>query len=206
MSKNKGISLTNEQFMMLCNGSGIKYGNKPNLAEEWNKVVEDNENFHALTLQVKSWLDEEYAQRLSEMTRNYEAEINSQDKQIRKLRNKVASMELQVQMLEKSNKKQTHVVQNHQEQIRDLLDLKGEMKAFRKEYKKLEDHVKSISKLLRAFAYVSKIVAPGDSFKVMTKKFKRKADEDFYYYRSSTSKRIRIPDILESNIVDVNVD
>ncbi len=202
MSKNKGISLTNEQFMMLCNGSGIKYGNNPNLAEEWNKVVEDNENFHALTLQVKSWLDEEYAQRLSEMTRNYEAEINSQDKQIRKLRNKVASMELQVQMLEKSNKKEARVVQKHQEQIRDLLDLKDEMKEFHKEYKKLENQVKSISKLLRVFVSLTRIVAPGDSFKEMTKKLKRKAEDD--YYNRLAQNRIGIPEILNSKIIDVD--
>lgn len=198
MSKNKGISLTNEQFMMLCNST--KYGNNPNLAEEWNKVVEDNENFHALTLQVKSWLDEEYAQRLSEMTRNYEAEINSQDKQIRKLRNKVASMEIQVQMLKKSNKKNTHVGQKHQEQIRDLLDLKDEVKAFRKEYKKLEEQVKSISKFLRVFASLTRIAAPGDSFKEMTKKLKRKAEDD--YYNRLVPNRIGIPEILNSKIID----
>lgn len=63
MPKNKNVSLTDEQFMMLLNGISSRNDKSLNLTEEWSKVVGDNESFAALTNQIHSWVDDEYAKK-----------------------------------------------------------------------------------------------------------------------------------------------
>lgn len=106
----KKVSLTNEQLMMLLDGTSCRSSNNLNLTEEWSKIVDDNDDFAALTDQIHSWLDDEYAKKLSEMTQSYEERVKEQDRIIRRLRHKMESMEWQVHELKKSVKRNERVL------------------------------------------------------------------------------------------------
>ena len=184
MPKNKNVSLTDEQFMMLLNGISSRNDKSLNLTEEWSKVVGDNESFAALTNQIHSWVDDEYAKKINEMTKGYEAQVHAQDKSLRKMQRKVDSMEMEMQMMAKEIKNHARIIRKDGDRIDEVLNLKDKIKEFRKNYKQLEEEVQAISKFLKQLTFRMHIAIPGDSLKKATKKLKRLGYRIFYRVRS----------------------
>lgn len=202
MPKNKNVSLTDEQFMMLLNGISSRNDKSLNLTEEWSKVVGDNESFAALTNQIHSWVDDEYAKKINEMTKGYEAQVHAQDKSLRKMQRKVDSMEMEMQMMAKEIKNHARIIRKDGDRIDEVLNLKDKIKEFRKNYKQLEEEVQAISKFLKQLTFRMHIAIPGDSLKKATKKLKRLGNP--YYYATSSKKATMLPDFLQSEIVDTD--
>lgn len=202
MPKNKNVSLTDEQFMMLLNGISSRNDKSLNLTEEWSKVVGDNESFAALTNQIHSWVDDEYAKKINEMTKGYEAQVHAQDKSLRKMQRKVDSMEMEMQMMAKEIKNHARIIRKDGDRIDEVLNLKDKIKEFRKNYKKLEEEVQAISKFLKQLTFRMHIAIPGDSLKKATKKLKRLGNP--YYYATSAKRATMLPDFLQSEIVDTD--
>ena len=200
MPKNKNVSLTDEQFMMLLNGISSRNDKSLNLTEEWSKVVGDNESFAALTNQIHSWVDDEYAKKINEMTKGYEAQVHAQDKSLRKMQRKVDSMEMQ--MMAKEIKNHARIIRKDGDRIDEVLNLKDKIKEFRKNYKQLEEEVQAISKFLKQLTFRMHIAIPGDSLKKATKKLKRLGNP--YYYATSAKRATMLPDFLQSEIVDTD--
>lgn len=186
MPKNKNVSLTDEQFMMLLNGISSRNDKSLNLTEEWSKVVGDNESFAALTNQIHSWVDDEYAKKINEMTKGYEAQVHAQDKSLRKMQRKVDSMEMEMQMMAKEIKNHARIIRKDGDRIDEVLNLKDKIKEFRKNYKQLEEEVQAISKFLKQLTFRMHIAIPGDSLKKATKKLKRLGNP--YYYATSAKR------------------
>ena len=202
MPKNKNVSLTDEQFMMLLNGISSRNDKSLNLTEEWSKVVGDNESFAALTNQIHSWVDDEYAKKINEMTKGYEAQVHAQDKSLRKMQRKVDSMEMEMQMMAKEIKNHARIIRKDGDRIDEVLNLKDKIKEFRKNYKQLEAEVQAISKFLKQLTFRMHIAIPGDSLKKATKKLKRLGNP--YYYATSAKRATMLPDFLQSEIVDTD--
>lgn len=202
MPKNKNVSLTDEQFMMLLNGISSRNDKSLNLTEEWSKVVGDNESFAALTNQIHSWVDDEYAKKINEMTKGYEAQVHAQDKSLRKMQHKVDSMEAKMQMMAREVKNNARIIQKDGDRISEVLNLKDKIKESRKNYKQLEEEVQAISKFLKQLTFRMHIAIPGDSLKKATKKLKRLGNP--YYYATSSKKATMLPDFLQSEIVDTD--
>lgn len=202
MPKNKNVSLTDEQFMMLLNGISSRNDKSLNLTEEWSKVVGDNESFAALTNQIHSWVDDEYAKKINEMTKGYEAQVHAQDKSLRKMQRKVDSMEMEMQMMAKEIKNHARIIRKDGDRIDEVLNLKDKIKEFRKNYKHLEEEVQAISKFLKQLTFRMHIAIPGDSLKKATKKLKRLGNP--YYYATSAKRATMLPDFLQSEIVDTD--
>ena len=202
MPKNKNVSLTDEQFMMLLNGISSRNDKSLNLTEEWSKVVGDNESFAALTNQIHSWVDNEYAKKINEMTKGYEAQVHAQDKSLRKMQRKVDSMEMEMQMMAKEIKNHARIIRKDGDRIDEVLNLKDKIKEFRKNYKQLEEEVQAISKFLKQLTFRMHIAIPGDSLKKATKKLKRLGNP--YYYATSAKRATMLPDFLQSEIVDTD--
>ena len=202
MPKNKNVSLTDEQFMMLLNGISSRNDKSLNLTEEWSKVVGDNESFAALTNQIHSWVDDEYAKKINEMTKGYEAQGHAQDKSLRKMQRKVDSMEMEMQMMAKEIKNHARIIRKDGDRIDEVLNLKDKIKEFRKNYKQLEEEVQAISKFLKQLTFRMHIAIPGDSLKKATKKLKRLGNP--YYYATSAKRATMLPDFLQSEIVDTD--
>ncbi len=202
MPKNKNVSLTDEQFMMLLNGISSRNDKSLNLTEEWSKVVGDNESFAALTNQIHSWVDDEYAKKINEMTKGYEAQVHAQDKSLRKMQRKVDSMEMEMQMMAKEIKNHARIIRKDGDRIDEVLNLKDKIKEFRKNYKQLEEEVQAISKFLKQLTFRMHIAIPGDSLKKATKKLKRLGNP--YYYATSAKRATMLPDFLQSEIVDTD--
>ena len=202
MPKNKNVSLTDEQFMMLLNGISSRNDKSLNLTEEWSKVVGDNESFAALTNQIHSWVDDEYAKKINEMTKGYEAQVHAQDKSLRKMQRKVVSMEMEMQMMAKEIKNHARIIRKDGDRIDEVLNLKDKIKEFRKNYKQLEEEVQAISKFLKQLTFRMHIAIPGDSLKKATKKLKRLGNP--YYYATSAKRATMLPDFLQSEIVDTD--
>lgn len=202
MPKNKNVSLTDEQFMMLLNGISSRNDKSLNLTEEWSKVVGDNESFAALTNQIHSWVDDEYAKKINEMTKGYEAQVHAQDKSLRKMQRKVDSMEMEMQMMAREVKNNARIIRKDGDRIDEVLNLKDKIKEFRKNYKQLEEEVQAISKFLKQLTFRMHIAIPGDSLKKATKKLKRLGNP--YYYATSSKKATMLPDFLQSEIVDTD--
>ena len=202
MPKNKNVSLTDEQFMMLLNGISSRNDKSLNLTEEWSKVVGDNESFAALTNQIHSWVDDEYAKKINEMTKGYEAQVHAQDKSLRKMQRKVDSMEMEMQMMAKEIKNHARIIRKDGDRIDEVLNLKDKIKEFRKNYKQLEEEVQAISKFLKQLTFRMHITIPGDSLKKATKKLKRLGNP--YYYATSAKRATMLPDFLQSEIVDTD--
>lgn len=202
MPKNKNVSLTDEQFMMLINGISSRNDKSLNLTEEWSKVVGDNESFAALTNQIHSWVDDEYAKKINEMTKGYEAQVHAQDKSLRKMQRKVDSMEMEMQMMAKEIKNHARIIRKDGDRIDEVLNLKDKIKEFRKNYKQLEEEVQAISKFLKQLTFRMHIAIPGDSLKKATKKLKRLGNP--YYYATSAKRATMLPDFLQSEIVDTD--
>ena len=202
MPKNKNVSLTDEQFMMLLNGISSRNDKSLNLTEEWSKVVGDNESFAALTNQIHSWVDDEYAKKINEMTKGYEAQVHAQDKSLRKMQRKVDSMEMEMQMMAKEIKNHARIIRKDGDRIDEVLNLKDKIKEFRKNYKQLEEEVQAISKFLKQLTFRMHIAIPGDSLKKATKKLKRL--DNPYYYATSAKRATMLPDFLQSEIVDTD--
>ena len=202
MPKNKNVSLTDEQFMMLLNGISSRNDKSLNLTEEWSKVVGDNESFAALTNQIHSWVDDEYAKKINEMTKGYEAQVHAQDKSLRKMQRKVDSMEMEMQMMAKEIKNHARIIRKDGDRIDEVLNLKDKIKEFRKNYKQLEEEVQAISKFLKQLTFRMHIAIPGDSLKQATKKLKRLGNP--YYYATSAKRATMLPDFLQSEIVDTD--
>ena len=202
MPKNKNVSLTDEQFMMLLNGISSRNDKSLNLTEEWSKVVGDNESFAALTNQIHSWVDDEYAKKINEMTKGYEAQVHAQDKSLRKMQRKVDSMEMEMQMMAKEIKNHARIIRKDGDRIDEVLNLKDKIKEFRKNYKQLEEEVQAISKFLKQLTFRMHIAIPGDSLKKATKKLKRLGSP--YYYATSAKRATMLPDFLQSEIVDTD--
>ena len=200
MPKNKNVSLTDEQFMMLLNGISSRNDKSLNLTEEWSKVVGDNESFAALTNQIHSWVDDEYAKKINEMTKGYEAQVHAQDKSLRKMQRKVDSMEME--MMAKEIKNHARIIRKDGDRIDEVLNLKDKIKEFRKNYKQLEEEVQAISKFLKQLTFRMHIAIPGDSLKKATKKLKRLGNP--YYYATSAKRATMLPDFLQSEIVDTD--
>ena len=196
MPKNKNVSLTDEQFMMLLNGISSRNDKSLNLTEEWSKVVGDNESFAALTNQIHSWVDDEYAKKINEMTKGYEAQVHAQDKSLRKMQRKVDSMEMEMQMMAKEIKNHARIIRKDGDRIDEVLNLKDKIKEFRKNYKQLEEEVQAISKFLKQLTFRMHIAIPGDSLKKATKKLKRLGNP--YYYATSAKRATMLPDFLQS--------
>lgn len=189
----KKVSLTNEQLMMLLNGTSCRSSNNLNLTEEWSKIVEDNDDFAALTKQIHSWLDDEYAKKLSEMTQSYEERVKAQDKIIRSLRHKMDSMEWQVHALKKSVKRNERILQKDNERIGEVLELKEVIKESRRNYKRLKKQTHDISKFIKQLTFYMNLAVPGDSIKKSTKRLKN--SNNSYYYGVSSKKRNQIIDV-----------
>ena len=202
MPKNKNVSLTDEQFMMLLNGISSRNDKSLNLTEEWSKVVGDNESFAALTNQIHSWVDDEYTKKINEMTKGYEAQVHAQDKSLRKMQRKVDSMEMEMQMMAKEIKNHARIIRKDGDRIDEVLNLKDKIKEFRKNYKQLEEEVQAISKFLKQLTFRMHIAIPGDSLKKATKKLKRLGNP--YYYATSAKRATMLPDFLQSEIVDTD--
>lgn len=202
MPKNKNVSLTDEQFMMLLNGISSRNDKSLNLTEEWSKVVGDNESFAALTNQIHSWVDDEYAKKINEMTKGYEAQVHAQDKSLRKMQRKVDSMEMEMQMMAKEIKNHARIIRKDGDRIDEVLNLKDKIKEFRKNYKQLEEEVQAISKFLKQLTFRMHIAIPGDSLKKATKKLKRLGNP--YYYATSAKRATMLPNFLQSEIVDTD--
>lgn len=202
MPKNKNVSLTDEQFMMLLNGISSRNDKSLNLTEEWSKVVGDNESFAALTNQIHSWVDDEYAKKINEMTKGYEAQVHAQDKSLRKMQRKVDSMEMEMQMMAKEIKNHARIIRKDGDRIDEVLNLKDKIKEFRKNYKQLEEEVQAISKFLKQLTFRMHIAILGDSLKKATKKLKRLGNP--YYYATSAKRATMLPDFLQSEIVDTD--
>lgn len=202
MPKNKNVSLTDEQFMMLLNGISSRNDKSLNLTEEWSKVVGDNESFAALTNQIHSWVDDEYAKKINEMTKGYEAQVHAQNKSLRKMQHKVDSMEAKMQMMAREVKNNARIIQKDGDRISEVLNLKDKIKESRKNYKQLEEEVQAISKFLKQLTFRMHIAIPGDSLKKATKKLKRLGNP--YYYATSSKKATMLPDFLQSEIVDTD--
>ena len=202
MPKNKNVSLTDEQFMMLLNGISSRNDKSLNLTEEWSKVVGDNESFAALTNQIHSWVDDEYAKKINEMTKGYEAQVHAQDKSLRKMQRNVDSMEMEMQMMAKEIKNHARIIRKDGDRIDEVLNLKDKIKEFRKNYKQLEEEVQAISKFLKQLTFRMHIAIPGDSLKKATKKLKRLGNP--YYYATSAKRATMLPDFLQSEIVDTD--
>lgn len=202
MPKNKNVSLTDEQFMMLLNSISSRNDKSLNLTEEWSKVVGDNESFAALTNQIHSWVDDEYAKKINEMTKGYEAQVHAQDKSLRKMQRKVDSMEMEMQMMAKEIKNHARIIRKDGDRIDEVLNLKDKIKEFRKNYKQLEEEVQAISKFLKQLTFRMHIAIPGDSLKKATKKLKRLGNP--YYYATSAKRATMLPDFLQSEIVDTD--
>lgn len=202
MPKKKNVSLTGEQFMMLLNGISSRNDKSLNLTEEWSKVVGDNESFAALTNQIHSWVDDEYAKKINEMTKGYEAQVHAQDKSLRKMQRKVDSMEMEMQMMAKEIKNHARIIRKDGDRIDEVLNLKDKIKEFRKNYKHLEEEVQAISKFLKQLTFRMHIAIPGDSLKKATKKLKRLGNP--YYYATSAKRATMLPDFLQSEIVDTD--
>ena len=202
MPKNKNVSLTDEQFMMLLNGISSRNDKSLNLTEEWSKVVGDNESFAALTNQIHSWVDDEYAKKINEMTKGYEAQVHAQGKSLRKMQRKVDSMEMEMQMMAKEIKNHARIIRKDGDRIDEVLNLKDKIKEFRKNYKQLEEEVQAISKFLKQLTFRMHIAIPGDSLKKATKKLKRLGNP--YYYATSAKRATMLPDFLQSEIVDTD--
>ena len=202
MPKNKNVSLTDEQFMMLLNGISSRNDKSLNLTEEWSKVVGDNESFAALTNQIHSWVDDEYEKKINEMTKGYEAQVHAQDKSLRKMQRKVDSMEMEMQMMAKEIKNHARIIRKDGDRIDEVLNLKDKIKEFRKNYKQLEEEVQAISKFLKQLTFRMHIAIPGDSLKKATKKLKRLGNP--YYYATSAKRATMLPDFLQSEIVDTD--
>lgn len=202
MAKNKNVSLTGEQFMMLLNGISSRNDKSLNLTEEWSKVVDDPEILSALTNQVQRWLDNEYAKRMKEMTKSYEVQVHAQNKSLRKMQNKVDSMEAKMQMMAREVKNNARIIQKDGDRISEVLNLKDKIKESRKNYKQLEEEVQAISKFLKQLTFRMHIAIPGDSLKKATKKLKRLGNP--YYYATSSKKATMLPDFLQSEIVDTD--
>ena len=202
MPKNKNVSLTDEQFMMLLNGISSRNDKSLNLTEEWSKVVGDNESFAALTNQIHSWVDDEYAKKINEMTKGYEAQVHAQDKSLRKMQRKVDSMEMEMQMMAKEIKNHARIIRKDGDRIDEVLNLKDKIKEFRKNYKQFEEEVQAISKFLKQLTFRMHIAIPGDSLKKATKKLKRLGNP--YYYATSAKRATMLPDFLQSEIVDTD--
>ena len=202
MPKNKNVSLTDEQFMMLLNGISSRNDKSLNLTEEWSKVVGDNESFAALTNQIHSWVDDEYAKKINEMTKGYEAQVHAQDKSLRKMQRKVDSMEMEMQMMAKEIKNHARIIRKDGDRIDEVLNLKDKIKEFRKNYKQLEEEVQAISKFLKQLTFRMHIAIPVDSLKKATKKLKRLGNP--YYYATSAKRATMLPDFLQSEIVDTD--
>ena len=202
MPKNKNVSLTDEQFMMLLNGISSRNDKSLNLTEEWSKVVGDNESFAALTNQIHSWVDDEYAKKINEMTKGYEAQVHAQDTSLRKMQRKVDSMEMEMQMMAKEIKNHARIIRKDGDRIDEVLNLKDKIKEFRKNYKQLEEEVQAISKFLKQLTFRMHIAIPGDSLKKATKKLKRLGNP--YYYATSAKRATMLPDFLQSEIVDTD--
>ena len=202
MPKNKNVSLTDEQFMMLLNGISSRNDKSLNLTEEWSKVVGDNERFAALTNQIHSWVDDEYAKKINEMTKGYAAQVHAQEKSLRKMQRKVDSMEMEMQMMAKEIKNHARIIRKDGDRIDEVLNLKDKIKEFRKNYKQLEEEVQAISKFLKQLTFRMHIAIPGDSLKKATKKLKRLGNP--YYYATSAKRATMLPDFLQSEIVDTD--
>lgn len=202
MPKNKNVSLTDEQFMMLLNGISSRNDKSLNLTEEWSKVVGDNESFAALTNQIHSWVDDEYAKKINEMTKSYEVQVHAQNKSLRKMQHKVDSMEAKMQMMAREVKNNARIIQKDGDRISEVLNLKDKIKESRKNYKQLEEEIQAISKFLKQLTFRMHIAIPGDSLKKATKKLKRLGNP--YYYATSSKKATMLPDFLQSEIVDTD--
>lgn len=202
MPKNKNVSLTDEQFMMLLNGISSRNDKSLNLTEEWSKVVDDPEILSALTNQVQRWLDNEYAKKMKEMTKSYEDQVHAQNKSLRKMQHKVDSMEAKMQMMAREVKNNARIIQKDGDRISEVLNLKDKIKESRKNYKQLEEEVQAISKFLKQLTFRMHIAIPGDSLKKATKKLKRLGNP--YYYATSSKKATMLPDFLQSEIVDTD--
>ena len=161
MAKNKNVSLTGEQFMMLLNGISSRNDKSLNLTEEWSKVVDDPEILSALTNQVQRWLDNEYAKRMKEMTKSYEVQVHAQNKSLRKMQHKVDSMEAKMQMMAREVKNNARIIQKDGDRISEVLNLKDKIKESRKNYKQLEEEVQAISKFLKQLTFRMHIAIPG---------------------------------------------
>lgn len=202
MPKNKNVSLTDEQFMMLLNGISSKNDKSLNLTEEWSKVVGDNESFAALTNQIHSWVDDEYAKKINEMTKSYEVQVHAQNKSLRKMQHKVDSMEAKMQMMAREVKNNARIIQKDGDRISEVLNLKDKIKESRKNYKQLEEEIQAISKFLKQLTFRMHIAIPGDSIKKATKKLKRLGNP--YYHETSAKKATMLSDFLQSEIVDTD--
>lgn len=189
----KKVSLTNEQLMMLLDGTSCRSSNNLNLTEEWSKIVDDNDDFAALTDQIHSWLDDEYAKKLSEMTQSYEERVKEQDKIIRSLRHKMESMEWQVHELKKSVKRNERVLKKDDERIREVLGMEDVIKESRKNYKRLEKQMHDISKFIKQLTFYMNLAVPGDSIKKSTKRLKN--SNNYSYYEVNSRKKNRIIDV-----------
>lgn len=195
----KKVSLTNEQLMMLLDGTSCRSSNNLNLTEEWSKIVDDNDDFAALTDQIHSWLDDEYAKKLSEMTQSYEERVKEQDKIIRSLRHKMESMEWQVHELKKSVKRNERVLKKDDERIREVLGMEDVIKESRKNYKRLEKQMHDISKFIKQLTFYMNLAVPGDSIKKSTKRLKN--SNNSYYYEVSSKKRNQIIDVESKELL-----
>ena len=148
------------------------------------------------------WVDDEYAKKINEMTKGYEAQVHAQDKSLRKMQRKVDSMEMEMQMMAKEIKNHARIIRKDGDRIDEVLNLKDKIKEFRKNYKQLEEEVQAISKFLKQLTFRMHIAIPGDSLKKATKKLKRLGNP--YYYATSAKRATMLPDFLQSEIVDTD--